>query len=64
MRAMSGGVECKHGLRLGCSYCHASPAAMVKRPGKTKRTGSSRLAEQMNDRMTVLNRRLRALRGE
>ena len=56
MTDTNGGVECKHGLRLGGSYCHAGPAP--------KRTGSSRLAEQMNDRMTALNRRLRELRAE
>src|SRR2546430_16569735 len=59
-------AECKHGLKLGCSYCHASPTAVVRQPAKTRRTRAStpRLAEQMNDRMTALKRRLRELRGE
>ncbi len=58
--------ECKHGLRHGCSYCHASkaPAASRSRPVPKRRTPASRLAEQMNERMTALNRRLRQLRGE
>jgi len=59
-------AECKHGLKLGCSYCHAGPTAVVRQPAKTRRTRAStpRLAEQMNDRMTALKRRLRELRGE
>ena len=60
--------ECKHGLKGGCSYCHApkAPAAPARiRPEAPKRrTPSSRLSEQMNDRMTALNRRLRELRGQ
>jgi len=65
MTDTNGGVECKHGLRLGCSYCHAGPAPVaVPKAGKTRRTGAGRLAEQMNDRMTALNRRLRELRAE
>jgi hypothetical protein len=33
--------------------------------GRPKRkTGASRLAEQMNDRITALRRRLREIRGE
>jgi hypothetical protein len=59
-------AECRHGLKLGCAYCHASPTAVERQPAKTKRTRAStpRLAEQMNDRMTALKRRLRELRGE
>jgi hypothetical protein len=58
--------ECKHGLRHGCSYCHARSGTATrpvatgsKRPGKV-----SRLSDKMNDRMTALNQRLRKLRGE
>jgi hypothetical protein len=61
--------ECKHGLRSGCAYCHAPTPAVVrqavlkqavqKRPAK-----ATRLSEKMNDRMTALNRRLKAIRGE
>ena len=58
--------ECKHGLKHGCVYCHArtttTPAAA--RPGTKRPSRSSRLAEQMNDRMTKLKKRLRELRGE
>jgi len=59
-------AECKHGLKLGCSYCHGSPTAVVRRPPRAKgiRASAPRLAEQMNDRMTALKRRLRELRGE
>jgi mandelate racemase len=58
--------ECKHGLKQGCSYCHASktPAAGRSRPGQRRAGPAARLAEQMNDRMTALNRRLRELRGQ
>jgi len=57
-------VECKHGLRHGCYYCHgtlpkAPPAPAPKKVGRRRV-----LAEQMNDRMTVLKQRLRTLRGE
>jgi hypothetical protein len=58
--------ECKHGLRQGCSYCHARSsapgrpsAAAPKRPAKV-----TRLSDKMNDKMTALNQRLRKLRGE
>jgi len=55
--------ECKHGLKSGCAYCHAVPSAAA-RPPRSKRPGrASRLAEQMNDRMTALRKRLRELRG-
>ncbi len=58
-------TECKHGLKSGCSYCHA-PAPMVTRPSTTpkKRARSAPLAEKMNDRMTALKKRLREIRGE
>ena len=55
--------ECKHGLRQGCVYCHGRPAAAA-RPGPKRRTRASRLAENMNERMTTLRQRLRKLRGE
>jgi DNA repair photolyase len=56
--------ECKHGLRHGCSYCHARPTP-TRGPSTPKRVSrATRLAEQMNDRLTVLKRRLRKLRGE
>jgi hypothetical protein len=56
--------ECKHGLKHGCSHCHASKSPARSRTVPKRQTPSSRLAEQMNDRMTALNRRLRELRGE
>lgn len=64
--------ECKHGLKHGCSYCHASKTTTMRgrlaqaglRSEPKKRSPASRLSEQMNDRMTALNRRLRQLRGE
>lgn len=56
--------ECKHGLRQGCSYCHVTRTAAPPRPVGKRRTAASRLSEQMNDRMTALNRRLRELRGQ
>ena len=56
--------ECKHGMKSGCSYCHASKTPVRIRPEAPKRRSpSARLADQMNDRMTALNRRLRELRG-
>lgn len=59
--------ECKHGLKIGCAYCHGgstTAAASGKGPPKpARRTRASRLSEQMNDRMTGLRRRLRELRG-
>ncbi len=56
--------ECKHGLKQGCIYCHASKTAVARRPAPKRQTRASRLSEQMNDRMTALSRRLRELRGE
>ncbi len=56
--------ECKHGLRLGCSYCHASTTAVARQPGRKGRAKASRLSDKMNDRMTALKQRLRKLRGE
>ena len=56
--------ECKHGLKHGCAYCHASRASATPAAGKPKRrTGGSRLSDQMNERMTTLKRRLREIRG-
>jgi hypothetical protein len=57
-------AECKHGLKHGCAYCHGR-ASVPPLAGKPKRkTGASRLSDQMNDRMTTLKRRLREIRGE
>ena len=59
-------AECKHGLKHGCAYCHAptrTPTASTAGRPK-RRTPGGRLAEQMNDRMTALKRRLREIRGE
>ena len=56
--------ECKHGLKQGCAYCHAVSAMVVKQAGAKRRTKTSALSEKMNDRMTALKRRLRAIRGE
>lgn len=59
-------AECKHGLRTGCSYCHATAAPMVVKqtvpPKKRVRAGS--VPDKMNERMTVLKRRLKQIRGE
>jgi len=57
-------AECKHGLKHGCAYCHgrASTAPVAGKP--KRRTGASRLSDQMNDRMTALKRRLKEIRGE
>lgn len=58
-------AECKHGLKHGCAYCHARSASAPPVANKSKRkTGASRLSDQMNDRMTSLKRRLREIRGE
>ncbi len=59
-------AECRHGLKLGCAYCHGSATAVVRQRAQTRRTRANapRLADQMNDRMTALKRRLRELRGE
>ena len=59
--------ECKHGLKHGCSYCHATTPAVVRQAAAgqpKKRTKVSALSEKMNDRMTALKRRLREIRGE
>jgi predicted AAA+ superfamily ATPase len=58
--------ECKHGLKHGCVYCHArtTPATQAARPASKRTSRSGRLAEQMNDRMTNLRKRLREIRGE
>jgi hypothetical protein len=58
-------AECKHGLKHGCAYCHSRSASIPPVASKSKRrTGASRLSDQMNDRMTTLKRRLREIRGE
>lgn len=58
-------AECKHGLKHGCAYCHARAASTLPVSAKSKRrTGASRLSDQMNDRMTTLKRRLREIRGD
>ena len=58
-------AECKHGLKHGCAYCHARAAPTPTVSAKSKRrTGASRLSDQMNDRMTTLKRRLREIRGD
>ncbi|HEV8584519.1 MAG TPA: hypothetical protein VGT02_06075 [Methylomirabilota bacterium] len=57
--------ECKHGLKAGCAYCHVMiPAPTTSRPATRRRTPGARLSDKMNDRMTNLNKRLRALRQE
>ena len=60
-------IECKHGLRSGCTYCHAAPRTEMvdKHPGVKKRVKPvSRLSDKMNDRMTSLKARLKKIRGE
>ena len=59
-------TECKHGMKSGCSYCHAPRPTPTSRPaGATprKRASSSALSEKMNDRMTALKKRLKEIRG-
>jgi hypothetical protein len=57
-------IECKHGLKQGCVYCHVSAPA-AKRPARPRaRSRAASLSEKMNDRMTALRKRLRELRGE
>jgi hypothetical protein len=56
--------ECKHGLRSGCSYCHAPAPTVSRRPGQRTRSKPTRLSEKMNDRMTALKQRLKQIRGE
>ena len=60
-------TECKHGMKSGCSYCHApAPTAAAPRPAATprKRGSSPALSEKMNDRMTSLKKRLKEIRGD
>lgn len=59
-------TECKHGMKSGCSYCHATrPIATTRPPAATprKRGSSAGLSEKMNDRMTTLKKRLKEIRG-
>ncbi len=56
--------ECKHGLKHGCAYCHATTPTVVRPTPPKKRTKATALSEKMNDRMTALKRRLREIRGE
>lgn len=56
--------ECKHGLRTGCSYCHATAPMVTRLPAAKKRGKSSPMSEKMNDRMTALKKRLKEIRGE
>ena len=58
--------ECKHGMKSGCSYCHAATPTVVRQAVSTpkKKTRASALSEKMNDKMTALKRRLRQIRGE
>jgi hypothetical protein len=60
-------TECKHGMKSGCSYCHApspAPRRPASAPEPRKRGSSSALSEKMNDRMTALKKRLKELRGD
>lgn len=63
-------TECKHGLKLGCAYCHARTAAPTRTTTaaqagpKRRMSRAARLSEQMNERATKLKQRLRELRGE
>ena len=59
-------TECKHGMKSGCSYCHAPRPAATSRPtpaAPRKRGTSSGLSEKMNDKMTALKKRLKEIRG-
>jgi hypothetical protein len=58
-------TECKHGMKSGCSYCHAPrpAAARPAAPAPRKRGSSPALSEKMNDRMTALKKRLKEIRG-
>jgi hypothetical protein len=57
--------ECKHGLKSGCSYCHAPAPTATRRPApRAPRGRPTGLSEKMNDRMTALKKRLRQLRGD
>ena len=59
-------AECKHGLRSGCSYCHAPAPTVAKQSGQPKKrtTRAGSVSDKMNDRMTALKRRLKEIRGE
>jgi transposase len=60
-------IECKHGMKSGCSYCHAArpmAATTPVAPTPRKRGSSAGLSEKMNDRMTTLKKRLKAIRGD
>jgi hypothetical protein len=59
-------IECKHGMKSGCVYCHVvhTPAPVPVPPAAAKRRPRSPLSEKMNDRMTTLQRRLKAIRGD
>jgi hypothetical protein len=57
-------IECKHGLRQGCFYCHGRTTAGIVSPEPKRRPKATRLSEAMNERMTTLKRRLRELRGQ
>lgn len=57
-------IECKHGLKQGCFYCHGLSTPIPTRPVAKKRTRATRLSEQMNQRMTTLKLRLKEIRGE
>ena len=62
-------TECKHGLKSGCSYCHApstTPArgSAPRATSSRKRGTSAGLSEKMNDRMTALKKRLKEIRGD
>ena len=58
--------ECKHGMKSGCSYCHAPAPMIPKRPASVPRPRAkpTKLSEKMNDRMTTLKQRLKKIRGE
>jgi hypothetical protein len=60
--------ECKHGMKSGCSYCHAPartpPPKQSGQPRVGKRTRAGSVSDKMNDRMTALKRRLKEIRGE
>jgi hypothetical protein len=66
MSEVRAGTECKHGLKSGCSYCHA-PAPTPRRSAASAprtRAKPTKLSEKMNDRMTALKQRLKQIRGE
>jgi hypothetical protein len=59
-------IECKHGLRTGCSYCHAPQPTVIAKPGRKPATPkpATKLSDKMNDRMLALKQRLKQIRGE